>query len=191
MSVQIVNYTEVCSNALLAIVDNDSTNIKYHDDGRYEIIIDNQFKSLIKFYVKSFCKNYRQFGVKTVVIKTCRPMNNWRQEERGSAIKACRYFVTDIDSFLIDKYKLEGLLENCWSSLQKELKEFSFIECNSVDFIDITQVLKEFIMDSVIIHPTHFYFLRDVNTEYMHMYNIPKRIKTQVEILLREKRLIL
>lgn len=190
MSIQIINYTEVCSNALLAIIDNNESSIKKLDDGRYEIIIDRNFKTLIDFYIKSFCKNHQQFGKKTVFVKTCRPMNNWRQEERGSAIKASRYHITDVDSFVIDKIQLENILEKSWTTISNKLKQFQFIECPSVDFIDICYIIKNFIIDVTIV-PSHFYFIRDINNEYMHMEKIPNRITTEVEIVLRGNKLIL
>lgn len=192
MYVQVIDYNELCSNAFLGIVDN--VELRKSEKDRYIIDLNDKVTTqLLKYYIKSFCKSTHQFGTKNIIFNSCAPFNNWRKEERGSAIRAAKYALTDPDSFEIDKGKLEQMLNKIWYKdlkQNKEFENFSFIELNTIDFFDFIIVLKHF-FNKINLVPTHYYFLRDVNNEYMHTFDIPLYIRMHVEIELRKNKLIL
>ncbi len=188
MSSQIINYTEICSNALLSILDNDE--YKSLKNGRYEIPINKKFKEEFTFYIISYYKSYFQFGVNNILINTCRPYDNWRKEERGAPIRSPKYSLTDPDIFSIDKIKLETLLEKVWKSIFIKEKNIICISHNELDYFDLTMVIKE-LLPYIIIHPTHYYCLRDINNDYIHTSDISINHKTLIEIELRKNNLII
>jgi hypothetical protein len=188
-NIQIVNFVEVCSNALLAIVDNEESFEKI--DNVYNININKRFKDYISFYINSNLKNCRMFGYKTIIVNTCKPFDNWRKDERGCPIRGQKYALTDTDSFSIDKIKLENILENEWKKVKKKEKDFIFLNFNTVDYIDAVSIIKKELLTNVCIKPTHFFMIRDINIEYMHLGNISKSIYSEVEIKLRTNNLII
>jgi len=189
----ILNYTDICSNALLSIVDNDDSDITKNDFGEYEIEISRKFISSLFFYTKSLCYHYSQFGKNTIVVKSCVPSNNWRQDERGSPIKQWQYLLTDYESFKADMKTLDHALDQNWKRLKGRVKDHLYVENFEIDYIDWITIIKNFNIggDFLTIHPTQYYFLRDANSDYTHMHNIPDRIKTSAEIVLKREQLII
>jgi len=189
-NVQLINYVDICSNALLSIIDNDNIEIIKTDDV-YNINIDNDTKTLLKFYIESYCNNNYHYGKHNIIINTCRPYDNIRRDERGSAIKSTKYTLSEPDNFSIDKQKLEVFLDSCWSKLSKNLDKFVWISHDRLDVFDITCIIKDCLEPNpILINPTHYFFLRDSNNDYTHFNNLTSNFKTDIEILLRNSRII-
>ena len=90
----------------------------------------------------------------------------------------------------MDKQRLENALERIWKRLVKGFPDIVFLQSPTVDFYDMLEVMERHI-GGVVVHPFRFFFLRDVNCEYMHVGGIPDRICNEIDAMLRENQLIL
>jgi len=190
MSYQIINYSDVCSNALLAIIDNDEATLEQTDDDVYTIIVDKNLRDVLNYHVKNLCKGHFQYGKKNIIVNTCRPYDNWRQDERGSIIRAAKYALTDPHVFDVDCGKFEKVLDTMWLSHIKELNRFKFIYHKHLDFYDIVFIMEKH-CENVVVIPFHYFVLVDVNREYVHHAEIPRRLEIEVESELRKNKLII
>lgn len=193
MTPNILNYTELCSNALLSIVDNDESDIIKNDHGEFEIEISKKFISSLLFYTKSLSNHYSQFGKTTVIIKSCHPNDNWRKaEEQLIGDLKFQYLLTDGESFKIDLIELDVAIEKNWVKLRNRMEEHIFVQQFDIDYYDWLTLFKNFNIGGSIstVHPTQAYFVTDANSHYDHTSKIPDKIKTKAEIVLRKEKLI-
>ena len=113
-----INFLHVIDLSLLNFID-------YCEviEGSYQMV-DNQFlinlnaktKKLLTALILSNINDKIQYGKTNVLVNTCRPMNNWRKEERNNAIRCFKYVIKD-ESVMIDKIKLNQFLENIFEKL--------------------------------------------------------------------------
>lgn len=185
---KIINYVEVCSNSLLATFD--SVNQKYDANGKLYLDLDRSAREILEFHIKSNLKNERHFGYKNIILNTCRPYNNWRQHERGSVIKACKYAFSD-ETVTADKQKLEHFLDKLWNQFETEFKEFTLLSSSELDLQDLQTAVEKNIGIDCLSVPPYYYILKDSNIEYEHKELLPAHIINEVETKLRRNKLII
>lgn len=186
-SYNVINYIDLCSNAFLSLLNNDEANIEYDDNTR--LILTPHVKQLIQFYIKSHLNDSFNWGKFNIVVNTCKPMNNWRKEERGKAIRETKYVLVDETLFDVDMVKLERLFDKTWNDLKKE-KKFIFLSIENIDTFDLVHILCKKINHKIKTQPYHHFVIKDVNNEYLHHDTIPDDILLKVEIQLRKCGLI-
>lgn len=187
MSVHIFNYTEICSlslSSLVDVMDIQPVNGKIFIDMRK-----SEVKEVLEYYLKSFVCSQYHFGYRNVMLGTCRPFDNWRKNERGASIRASKYALTEPENFDIDANSLEIFLDRKFKSISKQ-SNMCFISMPELDYFDMVMLMKE-ALPHVTVHPTHYYFLRDMNNDYMHTMEFPDTIRTNLEIKMRQNKLIL
>ena len=187
----IINYIDICSNALLAIIDNDECIIEKIDD-KDNIYIDNNFKKIFYFYIKTFINDKFSYGKQNIIINSCKPYENFRQIENDNKITLPKYNLTDKQYFNIDLQCLEGYLDKVWDKLKNDdmLGKFIFLSNNRVDIVDMINIMRQYI-SYLSIDKCHYFMLEDTNNEYLHYNNIDKDILLEVETELRRKEIIL
>lgn len=187
----IVNYIDICSNALLAIIDNDECIIE-RIDNIDNIIINNKLKQLLFFYIKSFIKEKHCYGKQNILLNSCNPFENFRKNENDITLTQPKYEIADKQYFNIDLQLLEKILEKIWYKLRTDdlLGRFIFLSHKNIDIVDFINIMRIYI-DNLYIDKCHYFFLEDKNNEYLHYNNIEKKLIFEVETELRRNELIL
>lgn len=187
----VINYIDVCSNALLAMIDNDECIIDRVDDID-TIQIDNNFKKFIYFYIKNFINDKHSYGKQNIILNSCKPFENFRSNENDNKITQSKYNLVDKQFFNIDNSKLEVILDKVWDKLKNDglMGKFIFISNKRVDIFDIISIMRIYI-NNLSIDKCHYFMLEDTNNEYLHYNNIDNDIITEVETELRRKEIIL
>lgn len=186
-NLNLINYVDVCSKALLAIIDN---NLYSDVNGVYKIdLSDKDVKQSICYYVESFIKAEYHFGMYNVVINTCRPSDNWRKVLRGSAIKASKYRLVD-ENIELDLPKLEKLLDNTWKQLQAKMENFIWISHYQLDIFDLVLIMQKVVSDNINLPQAQYIILTDENNDYVHYNDIDSKYVTDIEMILRQNRVI-
>jgi hypothetical protein len=124
-------------------------------------------------------------------VNTCKPWDNWRQEQRGSAIRAHRYNIVD-SSILIDNRRLELFLDNYWQKCQID-PNIHYVDHKEIDASDYEKIILTLIGPSFVMIPDHRYLtISDANFEYMRNLqdDIPDYLKSEVQTLFLTKNLI-
>jgi len=189
-NLNVINYVNICSNAVLALFDNESL-YTIDTEGCYCIDLKNKdIRNLLHFYIKTMVQNEYQYGKNNIVINTCRPSDNWRKEMRGSALKACKYQITD-ENFKINKIKLEDILERTWTILSKELNKFIWITHKNIDIFDLIIIMQKLFNGHLNIAHSTYILLTDTNNDYIHYDNIDSKFVTEIEMMFRNKKLIM
>lgn len=62
--------------------------------------------------------NNIQYGKQNIIINTCKPMMNWRQLDRGCAIRSYKYKLSD-ESIYVDKIKFNQFVDTVFDKLPK------------------------------------------------------------------------
>jgi hypothetical protein len=185
-----LNYVEIASNAILAIIDNDTSFYQFIDKEHIELNINNDCKKQLKFYINSFINANYHYGKKNMIINTCRPFDNWIKELRGSALKETKYAITD--SLLIcDKQKLENTLDTIWKQLKNDKHNFYFVQHTHLDILDLTNILNNLLNGTLTFAPCSYIMIRDANSDYYHNNQINKKYLMEIEIMLRNYKIIL
>ena len=192
MPVNLANYINICSNAVLSAVDNETVELK-DVDGIYHITVNKQLKEVLYFNIKSLCKGYYQFGANNIIINSCIPCNNWRTtcEENIENISNYKYVLTHSEVFYINEQPFHEMLESIWKALWKDLHKFIFLDHPKLDCFDLNMIIHKKITDNITVHPNNYYFLTDPNNEFLHDDDVPRWIQTDIEIEMRKNKLIL
>lgn len=181
--IKIINYIDLCSSAFLNAIDQMSLNGD-------QIMIDlsnRETKQLFDFYLNSQLQQQRQFGYHNVVINSCNPDCNWRNDNNVTNEK---YIVND-QSVLIEPQSLQMLLESRWKKLKKQQKQFIFIYQDNVDIDDMTKCILRIIGTTCINDKSRFYILKDGNDIFCHQQDVPSYVVQQIEQQLRTNNLVL
>jgi hypothetical protein len=191
--IKLVNFVEISSAAFLAVID-DVYDKTIYVQGK--IVIDMSHPRVKKVFDYSIDQEIQKhlvgFGDVQIFINTCRPFDNWRKEERGSAIKACKYTPAD-DSVLVNKKKLEAMLDRYWARYKKKYSHKIFLENKELDSIDLESIVKSTVGQSFVSGlPNRFLAIKDSNYQYARglQEQIPDYLTLQIETTLRQKGLI-
>lgn len=211
-----INFLHVIDLSLLNFID-------YCEviEGSYQMV-NNQFiinlnsktRKLLTALILSNINDKIQYGKINVLVNTCRPMNNWRKEERNNAIRCFKYVIKD-ESVLIDKIKLNQFLENIFEKLPKynldkiklepQIQEIininnleiggkvKFIQLENVDIIDGFHILHKLFANvgCLTFDDMNYNLIDDGNCIYKHnMSNIPNDIIENIRLQFLEKGII-
>lgn len=211
-----INFLKIIDLSLLNFID-------YCEviEGSYQMV-NNQFhinlnaktKKLLIAIILSNINDAIQYGKTNIIVNTCRPMNNWRKEQRNNAIRCFKYVIKD-ESVLIDKIKLNQFLENIFEKLPtydlkklnlapqcKELINMSnleiggkvhFVQFENVDVIDGFYILQKMFSSfgCLTFDNTIYNLIDDGNCVYKHnMSNIPDDVKENIRLQFLQKGII-
>jgi len=179
--INIIDYTNLCSSALLDSIDN------IYDHFKEELIIDlssKKHKEIFNFYLYSQLKAKRQFGMFNVVINSCHPNDNWRNIEKTINNK---YNILDT-SIIVDVTLMETFYNKCYKEIQKE--DFIFIQHNETDLTDVITCIDRIIGSQYLLNRNIFYIINDNNNMFCHDEYIEKYIHQEIENILKDNGLI-
>jgi hypothetical protein len=164
--VDVVDFTEVCSIALLKAVDVSFDDMECANEKIYVDLKKTTIKNIIRKQAFKYLYTCKRFGKNLVVVKTCKPAHNWRKEARGSAIKSGRYNISD-ESILIDgNSQLEYVFDSIWKNIMVH-NNFISISHKNMDFYDIALCMKSLIGDEYCTKmPANYLLLTDANLQY-------------------------
>lgn len=183
-------------------------------NNKFQINLNSKTKKLLIALILSNINDNIQYGKTNVIVNTCRPMNNWRKEQRNNAIRCFKYVIKD-QSVTIDKIKLNQFLENIFEKLPKyDIKKLNlepqckdlininnleiggkvkFIQFEDVDIIDGFYILQKMFsqMGCLTFDSTTYNLIDDGNCVYNHsLSNIPDDIKENIRLQFLEKGLL-
>lgn len=170
--IQLVRFSDICSNAMLDVIDD--VYCKSYFIGAEGIVINltlNRNKKLFRYFLNEQLTAMTNYGKVPIITNTCRPWDNWRQNERGRAVRASKYVILD-DSVRIDTKCLERLVDSCWKDISKNHRILQFEEIDTFDIheIAINIIGERFVTD---VRP-EFRIIEDSN--YMYDHTLPKEI---------------
>jgi hypothetical protein len=160
----------------------------YQNDKIYVNMKDTKVKDLFKEQIFKEVRNSVTFGTKIIVVGTCKPLNNWRKEQRGHALNAFKYGVFD-ESVSIDLRIMESFLDYCWVVLLKK-SNYILVEHNEVDSLDLKNYIEDKVGKQFItVVPSKFLMIRDSNYDYVrsHGDKYPEYLQLQINNKLVEK----
>lgn len=188
-NVSILNFVDMCSSAMLSIIDGDEC---AYDDGF--IMVDGKFRDMFEFYLTSGFNSSYVFGKHNVIVNTCMPSCNWRKVQRGEPLEHGRYFITENGSSMISDIEgVNKLLDYSWSRLSRTVnmkRKFKFMQMHELDGFDLISLIEEILDVHFSLTPYHYYLIGDANIEYAHYRDIPEYLKTEVTIELRRHGLL-
>ena len=163
--------------------------IEYGVSGNFKILR-SYIKSLIEDY------NYKNPSEKTIIVDTCRPIFNWRNNDE----------IQEYSKYSVNNFKfsqgfefLELFLDETFRKYQinsnkKDVKSLYFISVNNLDSIDITQTIKKTLGEDLfeerkndsLIFDMNEVLYRDKRTD-----NIPNYVKLRVQTELKQNQLLM
>lgn len=219
----IINYIKIVDLALLNLLDYSDIGdekYSYFDDNINKIVIDlnPNTKKLLEGFIINNINNEIYYNKTNIILNTCNPMKNWRQYERGKALKLNKCVVKD-DSIYIDEIKLNAFINSIFEKIplrtavlvKKELSffnngkvlsssvsipalkdEIKFLEFESIDLYDAEIILKHYLnsVGSLLISDLNYIIIRDGNCDYSHTQNISDMVLDDVRFQLLEKGII-
>lgn len=191
--VKVSNFVDVASTAFLNVVNDIYDKIYYSDQEKIPIdITDVRTKKLFEYYLnEEIRKTKKGFGEVRILVNTCKPWDNWRKEQRGSAVRATKFNVVD-QSLLIDKRKLETFLDLYWNRCQID-PTIHYVDHEELDVADYQKIITNLIGKTFVQLPNaRFLTLSDSNMEYTRslQYDIPDYLKLEIESNFRKLKLI-
>ena len=191
--ISIINYSEILSEALLNVLDSSCLNDE-------EIILLNLknknnkdiFKQTLDRSIKNVLSN--NFGKVNILIKSCKPYNNWRKELRGHALKAYTYSLID-NEIRYDKRHLDSFIMSQYKKLTKnktQVNKIFHLAQDELDYLDIKNVIKYFVGENFISeYKSSYNILEDNNLNYIHRVNseivkIPEYLFSYMKFKLNE-----
>lgn len=193
MRVKVIDFVNLVSNCLLSIIDGLEEPI-LDTNGRVYIDLTNEAnKEKLSYLISSYLKTELQFGYMCIIVNTCPPNNNWRQQQEQFTHKLTsnRYLLND-NTVSLNYDKLNIILNENWNVLLKNKnKSYILLENESLDLIDLNVILSKLLHVEVQPRP-NYYILIDANQEYFpHDSFIPNYLIEQIETVLRENELII
>ena len=191
--VKVSNFVDVASGAFLNVINDIYDKIYYTDQEKIPIdITDNRIKKLFEYYLnEEIRKTKRGYGEVRILINTCKPWDNWRKEQRGSALRATKFNIVD-QSILVNKNKMENFLDLYWNRCQFD-PSIHYVNHNEIDAFDYEQIIVNLIGKSFVKLPNkRFLTISDANSDYIRslQYDIPDYLKLEVENNFRKLNLI-
>lgn len=219
----IINYIKIIDLSLLNLLDYSDIGdekYSYYDDNVNKIVIDlnPNTKKLLEGFIINNINNELYYNRTNIIVNTCNPMKNWRQYERGKAVRLNKCVVKD-ESIYIDEIKLNSFINSIFEKIpsktavlvKKDLSWFGnekiissnisipivkenikFLEFENVDLYDAALILKHYLNDigSLLISDLNYIIIRDGNYDYSHSQNISNTVLDDVRFQLLEKGII-
>lgn len=179
----IIEFSTMFSKAIMCILNHDDEFYNINAKNKIVLKMNLKTKKLLYYYMKDAIKDNTFFGKKTVLVKSCKTRNNWRNTE---IINDNTYNVND-DSIWIEPVNLELAIDEMWEKLHKELiPNVILLEVPSVDSCDIIQVLLQH--RRLNYNNKQYTILTDNNNKYNT--NNTKKIQSLISAALKKQHLI-
>lgn len=219
----IINYLKIVDLSLLNLLDYSDIGeekYSYYDENTNKIVIDlnSNTKKLLEGFIINNINNEIYYNRTNIIINTCNPMKNWRQYERGKALKLNKCIIKD-DSIYIDEIKLNTFINSIFEKIPSKTAvlikrnlsfynngkilsanvsiptvkdEIKFLEFENIDLYDAELILKHYLNDvgSLLISDLNYIIIRDGNYDYSHTQNISNTVLDDVRFQLLEKGII-
>lgn len=219
----IINYIKIIDLSLLNLLDYSDIGdekYSYFDDNINKIVIDlnSNSKKLLEGFIINNINNELYYNRTNIILNTCNPIKNWRQYERGNALKVNKCVIKD-DSIYIDEIKLNTFINSIFEKIpsktailvKKEISflnnkrilssnvsipvlndEIKFLEFENIDLYDAEMILKHYLnnVGSLLISDLNYIIIRDGNYDYSHSQNISDMVLDNVRFQLLEKGII-
>jgi len=185
---KVQSYISVVGHALLALIDN----TKSHES-IYNLKLNKDEQEFLRYQICSNIKNNIEFGCKNILIRSCKPQLNWRQQERGKKIKSFSICLDDAhkDIITLDVQKFEYFLNSFWNKkLTTLIPNIAIIDEINMDTTDILSCINSFFPNNGYINEYYFNILTDGNRMYSHEVKIPDFMLFDIEQKLRGYSLI-
>lgn len=215
----IINYIKIVDVSLLNLLDySDISEYQYshYDENMNKIVIDinAESKKLLEGFIINNINNELYYNRINIIVNTCNPMKNWRQYERGKALRINKCEILD-DSIFIDELKLNSFLNSIFEKLpNKEAtlvkkinfknnsissnisiplnNNIKFLEFNEIDYYDVNTILKHYLSNigNLLTIEPNYIIIKDGNMNYSHKERFPTDIWENVRFQLLEKGII-
>jgi len=185
---KIQSYITIVGHSLLSLIDNTKTK-----NNVFNLKLTKDEQEFLRYQICSNIKNNIHYGYKNILIRSCKPQLNWRQQERGKKIKNFSILIDDnhIDLIKIDIQKFEYFLNSFWNNkLSKLIPNIAIIDEINMDTTDLLKCINEFFPKSGYINEYYYNILSDGNSKYSHEMKIPDFMKFSIEQQLRGHTLI-
>lgn len=211
----IIDYVYVVDLSLLNYIDyidviEDAYQI--NDKQQFCLNLNTQNKKILAEFIINNINNNIQYGKQNIIVNTCKPMQNWRQQVRGNAFRSYKYKIID-DSIYVDMIKFNQFVDNIYKKIQhinlnKLLKGSSkteniqislqnkvkFLDFESIDTLDVITILNKLLnnIGSVNYNTLNYnnIIVIDGNCEYVHSSVCPDEIVETVRLNLLEKEIL-
>jgi len=181
--INIIDYTNLCNIALLNSIDT-----FFDSNYNKEIsinITDKKIKELVYFYLTTELKARRQYGAFNVVIDSCHPNNNWRNEP-----KVCYTKYNSVDeSIIIDIEAIEKFFKCSYTKLKAD-SEFKFIRPDNIDILDVITGIDRIIGNQYSTNNNSYFIIEDNNNKICRNEKLKNYIFQEIERILITKKLI-
>lgn len=211
----IIDYLYIVDLSLLNYIDYlDVIEEGYHTNENQQFCLNLSGKNkkiLIEFIINNINNNI-QYGKQNIIVNTCKPMQNWRQQQRGNALRSYKYKVID-ESIYVDLIKFNQFVDKVFDKIQhinlnKLLKgttndksieisldnKVKFLEFDNIDIIDIITILNKLLnsIGSVNYNTLNYnnIIVIDGNCDYIHNSVCPDEIVNTVRRNLIEKEIL-
>ena len=213
LSYNFINFIHIVDLSLLNFIDY-SDFIEgaclYQDDGKIYLNINTKTKKILTSFIVDNINNCLHYGKQNIIINTCKPMKNWRQELRKAAVRNYKYCIVD-NSIYIDEFKLNVFADNIFKKLPKlDLNKVNkdtpelgknilklnpnamYMSFNTIDLWDANSLAKNFLSNigSVTFDQLSYNIIKDGNDIYEHTANYPLEIIDEFRLNLTQKGLI-
>lgn len=208
-----INFIHVVDLSLLNFIDYSDLiegSCLYQDDGRIHLTLNAKTKKFLTSFVVDNINNALHYGKTNIVINTCKPMKNWRQTIRKSAVRNNKYCITD-ESIYIDELKLNAFVDSIFDKLPrldlnkvnndtKELRKHvlklnpnvSYLTFDTIDLWDANSLSKMLLTNvgSLTFDPVSYNLIKDGNQAYNHTSEYPQEIIDTFRLILTQKGLL-
>jgi hypothetical protein len=193
------------------VIDN---SYKINENGQLHLNMNTKNKKILAGFIINNINDHIQFGATNIIINTCKPMQNWRQDLRGNAIRSYKYKLID-NSIYIDNIKFNLFLDSIFNKLTNaNLKNtsnytvinnteasikicqnnFKCVQFENIDVTDVTKTLKSLLINlgSVNCNALNYnnIIINDGNNEYVHCSTCRDDIVETIRLNLLEKGII-
>lgn len=189
--IKLINFVELCSESFFPVLD-----YCYEAgflDEQYNIIVDFKKRNIKQIFnttiTEKINKENNHCGIIKVFVNTCNPKLNWRTIYEGVLTSNFKYQIED-ESILVDKAKLENLIDATWKLLIKN-GNYLHLEDYEIDSIDLCNIAKSLIGESYVdILPNRFLLISDSNIKFERNDNVEKCLISKIESKLVEQKLL-
>jgi hypothetical protein len=213
----VIDFIHIVDLSLLNFIDySDVIDNSYqiNENGQLHLNMNTKNKKILAGFIINNINNSIQFGATNIVINTCKPMQNWRQDLRGNAVRSYKYKFID-SSIYVDNIKFNQFLDTIFNKLDKlNLKNisqytisetygvsakifqnnFQCIQFENIDVIDVTKTLKSLLVNlgSVTCNTLNYnnLIINDGNNDYTHCSICRDDIVESIRLNLLEKGII-
>jgi hypothetical protein len=198
----IINYIHIVDLSLLNFIDYlEIIEDSYHvtEEGQLYLNLNTKNKKILTGFIINNINNSIQYGKTNILVNTCKPMQNWRQEVRGNALRAYKYKFID-NSINVDIIKFNQFIDALFAKLptlnlrtisqsyigNNDVLKFNFqqniyyLDLENLDSCDVLNILTK-----LLAHIGHVNYqtlnynnliLTDGNYDYTHSSSCPDGI---------------